>query len=167
MHKDDWRAGARCRLESKTGANYIKIHFVQNKVTVVQVQVQAQAQVQVQVCATVCIAMLRNVGTVTAATHSNVSKDLHLQQCCLTTQICRGPYLATCPVIINMHSDAVRVSGFEAYTLSSCEPEILLRHRRVHSLRLTVGHDSVVQCCTEVWAVSAPQLPLWHWNSAG
>jgi len=75
IHKGDWTAGARCRLESKIGANYIKIHFVKNKVTVLQG------------CTTVCIAVLQNVGIVTATTHSNISKDLHLQQCCLTTQI--------------------------------------------------------------------------------
>jgi hypothetical protein len=105
MHKDDWRAGARCRLESKIGANYMKIHFVKNKAAVLQV------------CATVCIAMLRNVGTVTATTHSDISEDLHLQQCCQTDQIYRGTYLATCPVVINMRDDStVRVSGFKTHT---------------------------------------------------
>jgi len=105
MHTDDWRAGARCRLESKIGANYIKIHFVKNEVTVSQV------------CATVCIAMLRNVGTVTATTQSNISEDLHLQQCCLTTLIYRMTYLGTCPVVTDMHNDSrVRVSGFKTYT---------------------------------------------------
>jgi len=71
-----------------------------------------------EVCTTVCIAVLLNVGTVTATTHSNISEDLHLQQCCLTKQIYRVTYLATCPVIINMHNDSrVRVSGFKTYTL--------------------------------------------------
>jgi len=70
-----------------------------------------------QVCATVCIAMLRNVGTVTATTHGNISEDLRLQQCCLTTLIYRVTYLVTCPVFTNMHSDSrVRVSGFKTYT---------------------------------------------------
>ena len=92
MHEDDWWAGARCRLASKIGANYITIHFVKNKVTVLQV------------CATVCIAMLRNVGTATATSDSNISKDSHLQQCCLTTQIYRVTYLATCPVVTNTYS---------------------------------------------------------------
>jgi len=30
IHRDDWGAGAQCRLESKIGVNYIKIHLVKN-----------------------------------------------------------------------------------------------------------------------------------------
>jgi hypothetical protein len=78
---------------------------VKNKVTMLQV------------CTTVCIAMLRNVGTVTATAHSDISEHLHLQQCGLSTQISRVTYLAACPVTISVHNNSrVRGSGFETYT---------------------------------------------------